>query len=213
MFYLTLYFYRISNIAKQIFDKKNEKNKLKQLNGELSTELDKYHTEFMVTDSKLKRELDVLRIELRTEKFKQNITEDIKNNFVAYKDSMEKLRENHRVKTVRKEQQYVFNQEEYYETKKHYQDIINNNKERMDKLSNDIEDLDIYFTSLTKVEKKYYEKLLFNGIDTRFEGLVWIVRRLLELDSHIEDNLFPKFLDFNQIKYLKNVKYKEYNHY
>ena len=44
--------------------------------------------------------------------------------------------------------------------------------------------------------------LLKKGYDVRREGLVWVVKRLLEIQTKLEYHHFPKFLDNSQIKYI-----------
>ena len=59
----------------------------------------------------------------------------------------------------------------------------------------------VYFTMLHK-QRLYYLNILKNGYDVRYEGLVWCVRHLLEMDTNLEYFHFPKFLDHEQIDYL-----------
>jgi len=56
----------------------------------------------------------------------------------------------------------------------------------------------------------YYLKILKEGLDTRDEGLSWIIIRLIELNVHIDYSLFPDFLDLQQIKYLIQISKYEY---
>ena len=58
-----------------------------------------------------------------------------------------------------------------------------------------------YF-SMLREQREYYYKILKNGYDVRYEGLVWVVRHLLEMNSVLEYHHFPKFLDHDQINYL-----------
>ena len=59
----------------------------------------------------------------------------------------------------------------------------------------------VYFTMLHK-QRLYYLNILKNGYDVRYEGLVWCVRHLMEMDTNLEYYHFPKFLDHEQIDYL-----------
>ena len=54
-------------------------------------------------------------------------------------------------------------------------------------------------------QKEYYIEILKSGIDVRTEGLVWLVKRLIELNCELDDAMFPKFLDHSQIEYLLKV--------
>jgi len=172
------------------------------MNGELSTELNKCHTEFMINDVKFNRQLEILNMEYKTEKNKPVIYGELRNNHNYIKVINEKEKENHKLKILK---DLEINKEEFKEIKDKYQNLLNSNRAKIEKLNNDIKDIKNYFNSLTLTERNYYEKILYKGIDTRSDGLVWIARRLLELDSLLEDSLFPKHLDINQISYIKSV--------
>ena len=58
------------------------------------------------------------------------------------------------------------------------------------------------FNSLVKHQKRYYFNLLSDGVDVRNEGLVWVVKRLKEINCDFENYMFPRFLDNYQIDYL-----------
>ena len=53
--------------------------------------------------------------------------------------------------------------------------------------------------------RDYYMKLLKQGQDFRNEGLVWIVKNLLELQVNLEYHHFPKYLTHEQIDFLKKM--------
>ena len=55
---------------------------------------------------------------------------------------------------------------------------------------------------LTKEQRSYYLDLLNKGYDIRNEGLVWIVKRLLEIQTKLEYHHFPKYLDNDQADYI-----------
>lgn len=53
-----------------------------------------------------------------------------------------------------------------------------------------------------KEQQRYFLDILKKGYDVRNEGLVWVVRNLLELDTNLEYHHFPKFLNHQQCDYL-----------
>ncbi len=58
---------------------------------------------------------------------------------------------------------------------------------------------------LIKVKKEniiYFKNLLKEGVDVRDVGLCWILFKLNELGAKVEQNDFPKFLDYVSINYL-----------
>ena len=55
---------------------------------------------------------------------------------------------------------------------------------------------------LIREHRTYYMGMLKKGVDYRKEGLVWIVKNLLELQIHLEYQHFPKYLTHEHIDYL-----------
>jgi hypothetical protein len=55
---------------------------------------------------------------------------------------------------------------------------------------------------LIREHRTYYMGLLKKGMDYRKEGLVWIVKNLLELQINLEYQHFPKYLTHEHIDYL-----------
>jgi hypothetical protein len=55
---------------------------------------------------------------------------------------------------------------------------------------------------LIREYRNYYLKILKKGNDHRKEGLVWVVKNLLELQINLEYQHFPKYLTHEQIDYL-----------
>ena len=58
---------------------------------------------------------------------------------------------------------------------------------------------------LIREHRTYYMNILKKGKDYRKEGLVWVVKNLLELQIHLEYQHFPKYLTHEQIDYLINL--------
>lgn len=55
---------------------------------------------------------------------------------------------------------------------------------------------------LIKENQLYFKNILKKGYDVRHEGLVWIVKNLLEIQANLEYHDFPKFLSHEEINYL-----------
>ena len=56
---------------------------------------------------------------------------------------------------------------------------------------------------LFREHRSYYMDILKKGVDLRKEGLVWVVKNLIELQVNLEYQHFPKYLTHEQIDYLK----------
>ena len=65
---------------------------------------------------------------------------------------------------------------------------------------------------ITKVQKEYkslksellghYHKILIEGIDTRKEGLQWVIQAIWDLGEEVKMNYMPNFLDIKGINYI-----------
>lgn len=80
--------------------------------------------------------------------------------------------------------------------------IISNIKMKIEEINNDSNKMRLIQQRLSQNQIKYYLNKLKKGIDIRYEGLSWIVTRLIELNVQIDSSLFPDFLDQEQIKYI-----------
>ena len=74
--------------------------------------------------------------------------------------------------------------------------------ENFEVCKNEITYLKLVYINLVKSQRNYYLDLLKKGYDVRTEGLIWVVKRLLEIQTKLEYHHFPKFLDNSQIKYI-----------
>ena len=87
--------------------------------------------------------------------------------------------------------------------------IISDIKKKIEEINEDSNQMKSIQKKLSHNQVNYYLKILKEGLDTRYEGLSWIITRLIELNVHIDSSLFPDFLDSQQIEYLIQIsKYK-----
>ena len=83
-------------------------------------------------------------------------------------------------------------------------DILENN---IIVLNNEINYYKHINDELLKEYKLYYMNILKKGDDIRKDGLLWIVKNLIEIQVNLEYQHFPKYLNNEQIDYLKNLAY------
>ena len=88
--------------------------------------------------------------------------------------------------------------------------IISTIKKKIEEINEDSNQMISIQKKLSHNQISYYLKILKEGLDTRDEGLSWIIIRLIELNVHIDYSLFPDFLDLQQIKYLIQISKYEY---
>ncbi len=83
--------------------------------------------------------------------------------------------------------------------------IIKKSKEKIKKCDDNRKYYNYLFVEFSNEQKKYYLDILKKGTDTRNQGLTWVVKRLIELKVNIDTNMFPPFLDNEQIEYIINI--------
>ena len=93
----------------------------------------------------------------------------------------------------------------YNEIKTELEKFIGETLEKINLLSRQGRENKMKFEILSKEQQIYYKEILKQGHDTRNEGLSWVIKRLLELNVPLEHQLFPTFLDTEQIEYLINI--------
>ena len=86
-----------------------------------------------------------------------------------------------------------------------YEILINDKKNEIKKLSNEIKELKFKRDKNLNCLIKYYNKLLTEGVDIREEGLSWILYRLLELGYDIKTCQYPEYIQKKYIEYLKKL--------
>lgn len=95
--------------------------------------------------------------------------------------------------------------DQFASIKKELTEIVNKNKEEVESLAKEHFNNTLLFQTKIKDQQKYYLQILKQGLDTRNEGLSWVIKRLFELNMTLENRHFPNFLDSEQIDYLLNI--------
>lgn len=76
---------------------------------------------------------------------------------------------------------------------------IEDNSEHTRDLDNQARDIRGRIRSLHSQQIDHYRKILHEGLDTRSEGLAWVVKALWKLGEKVQVNMFPAFLDLTSI--------------
>ena len=92
---------------------------------------------------------------------------------------------------------------------------INHYKEKLSAIKEEQNNKKILLTEKQKENKdfkkellNYYHKILLEGIDTRRDGLSWVIQSIWDLDEEVDLNYMPNFLDVNAINYLFTITKK-----
>ena len=96
-------------------------------------------------------------------------------------------------------------EDQYISVKDDLNSFIDKAQSKIGILTDEISKFKYLFNELKNTQVEYYLEKLKIGTDTRHEGLSWIVKELIELKAKIDPNLFPKFLDEEQINYIINI--------
>ena len=84
-------------------------------------------------------------------------------------------------------------------------EFINEIKKKIETITKEINKYKYLFNELKEQQAEYYLDKLKKGEDTRKEGLSWIVQKLMELKVNVEPNLFPYYLDQEQIEFIIKI--------
>lgn len=89
--------------------------------------------------------------------------------------------------------------------KKELTTMIDKNKEEVETVAKEHFNYQLLFQTKSKDQRNYYLQILNQGLDTRSEGLSWVIKRLIELNVTLENYHFPNFMDSEQIDYLLEI--------
>lgn len=76
---------------------------------------------------------------------------------------------------------------------------VEDNSARTRDLDNQAKDIRSRIRALHSQQIDHYRKILRDGLDTRSEGLAWVVKALWKLGEKVQVNMFPAFLDLTSI--------------
>ena len=85
--------------------------------------------------------------------------------------------------------------------KQYKEDIEQINKE-LKKIREELSNLKEKENTSAQKLMRHYENLLYQGRDTRNDGLIWIIKSMWKLGKNVPMQYIPKFLDFHAIEFL-----------
>lgn len=83
------------------------------------------------------------------------------------------------------------------------------NKSKISYYQKEIFEIQTIIDKYVSEQTKYYLEMLHRGFDTRNEGLVWIIKRLIELNANIDYLCFPQFITSSNADYLIKLSHME----
>ena len=136
----------------------------------------------------------------KKKKAKKEITNEIKDLEFQKKNKMTTINNQMKEGMNNINNQYNVKFKELYKRKEKLENELNIINAELNYYKNINEEL-------LREHQLYYLDILKKGKDCRKEGLVWVVRNLLELKINLEYHHFPKYLTHEHIDYLKNLAY------
>jgi hypothetical protein len=182
------------NILIKIFNKKIEKSKKEKKQSEMFEKINQTVLKYQSQILKIQYDIDAKK-ELYdkihdTEFEKEKMVEKMNRlQIIKYESDIE----------VKKQQEL---KKELNQELKELTTVKEHINEELDIYKHEIAYMKLVYINLVKNQRNYYLDLLKKGYDVRGEGLIWVVKRLLEIQTKLEYHHFPKFLDNNQIDYI-----------
>ena len=188
----------IIKIANKILEKKEEKEKIKQELEELYENKRIIDENFFDQRNNLKTQ--ILKLDELYNFSLKKILKNGKND--DNKDTIYKNMSSKAAKWNNLENKISFLEKENKINFKEFENKKNELNKKLHLLNDELEYLKFVYHNIIQNQRNYYFNILKNGYDVRYEGLVWCVRHLIEMDTNLEYFHFPKFLNNEQIDYL-----------
>ena len=185
------------SILIKIFNKKLEKNNKEK---EQSDNFEKINQIYIKYNAKIMKIQDA--VDTKRELYERiNEAEYPKENLIEKINRLKEIKSETDIQ-IKKQDEL---KKELNEEMKKLNKIKDEINEELEICKNEISYMKLVYINLVKNQRNYYLDLLKKGYDVRGEGLVWVVKRLLEIQAKLEYHHFPKFLDHNQIKYIIEI--------
>ena len=195
----------IDNFFKELEKLKNEyENKIENYKKEYYYKYrEVYQEQNTIISEKLnetKYNYNKSKSESPKKKLKKDITNEIKALEFRKKTRMNTIQSEMKKVIDKIKSEYNLKYEELYKRKEKLENELNiiNGELNYYRIIND---------ELLREHQFYYLDVLKKGKDCRNEGLVWVVKKLFELQINLEYHHFPKYLTHEQINYLKKLAY------
>jgi len=186
------------SLNNDIYDKKSEKISATKKLSKIYNNETKLTKDYNFNLNKKKLKLEKFKENFERKYNHQTLNKDTKKIYMI--DSLEASKKNDELINNIKESEIKY--KENMKTINIEKEICLDNMKR-------IEEEMIYYKQINDElileQKQYYLDILKNGYDSRGEGMIWVVRNLLELQTNLEYHHFPKFLTHEEVDYLIKI--------
>ena len=174
---------------KNIFFEKNLKDKLK----EIEVEIDKFINEKNNIYKKLKLNYN----QIENYKYEVELLNSKYDKFFKGLSKRENKDEN--INNIKSKEE---KKEEIENNKIQLEKLIEENNKNLLKLDEKIQKYKKEKNEIIEKMMEHYKQLLYEGFDTRKEGLSWIIKEIWKLNKNVPIDFFPTFLDLKSINFL-----------
>ena len=199
------------------FIKEEKKNELERIYETKNRLMNDYHDKFNKDikqywlrydeyDYNFKKKIEILapgNIEERA--IKKKASGSFKSSYIKNMEYIKKNRINYLNSEILKKQKEL--KKEYIEKFKEINDKIVVLEKDLKIINDEISYFKHINDELLRECKTYYLDILKKGVDIRKDGLLWVVRNLIELQVNLEYQHFPKHFTHEQIDFLKNLAF------
>ena len=192
----------------KIYDTKNKL--VIDYNDKFSKDIKQYWIRYDEYDYNFKKRKEILNPEITKEKkaSKKKLNGNKTDYLSSQLKNMEYLKNNKisslNFEMINKQKKLKNEYIEKFKSLNDEKDILEND---INIINNELEYYKHVNDELLREYKTYYMDILKKGVDIRRDGLLWVVKNLIELQINLEYHHFPKYLTHEQIDYLKNLAY------
>ena len=195
-------------------EKKNElegiyetKNRLMiDYNDKFNKDIKQYWLRYDEYDYNFKKKIEILApVNNEDLSIKKKPSGSFKNSYIKNMEYIKKNRINYLNSEMLKKQKEL--KKEYIEKFKEINDKILNLEKDLKIINDEISYYKYINDELLREFKTYYLDILKKGVDIRKDGLLWVVKNLIELQVNLEYQHFPKHFTHEQIDFLKNLAF------
>ena len=195
-------------------EKKNElegiyetKNRLMiDYNDKFNKDIKQYWLRYDEYDYNFKKKIEILApVNNEDLSIKKKPSGSFKNSYIKNMEYIKKNRINYLNSEMLKKQKEL--KKEYIEKFKEINDKILNLEKDLKIINDEISYYKYINDELLRECKTYYLDILKKGVDIRKDGLLWVVKNLIELQVNLEYQHFPKHFTHEQIDFLKNLAF------
>ena len=192
------------NELEEIYETKNRL--ILDYHDKFNKDIKQYWLRYDEYDYNFKKKIEILTPgNIEEGVIKKKASGSFKNSYIKNMEYIKKNRINYLNSEILKKQKEL--KKEYIEKFKEINDKILILEKDLKIINDEISYYKHINDELLRECKTYYLDILKKGVDLRKDGLLWVVKNLIELQVNLEYQHFPKHFTHEQIDFLKNLAF------